>query len=144
MNHGLRIGQVAKATGLTVDAIRFYERERLLRRPPRTEGGFRLFQREDIQTLLFIQRAQELGFSLGDIRQLLYVAATEAPACSHVRDLLEQKLEAVQGKMRELRKLERRLKAALRKCNEELAGDRQCADRHCPVLEQLQEVSEKR
>lgn len=143
MNPSLRIGQVAKATGLTVDAIRFYERQGLLKRPTRTEAGFRLFQRQDIQTLLFIRRAQELGFSLGDIRQLLYVAATEAPACSHVRDLLQRKLEAVQGKLSELRKLERRLKAALQKCHEELAGDSQCVDRHCPVLEQLQEVSER-
>lgn len=141
MNHSLRIGQVAKATGLSVDAIRFYERERLLKQPARTEGGFRLFQRQDIQTLLFIRRAQELGFSLGEIRQLLYVSTAEARTCSHVRDLLRQKLEAIQEKMGELRKLERKLKTALEKCNRELAGVRQCADRHCPVLKELREVS---
>lgn len=143
MNHSLKIGEVAKATGLSVDAIRFYEKERLLRRPPRTEGGFRLLGRQDIQTLLFIRRAQELGFSLDDIRQLLYVAAAEAPRCSHVRDLLERKLEAVREKMRELQKLERKLKAALRKCAEELAAGSRCDDRGCPVVEELQEVSAK-
>lgn len=143
MNQPLKIGEVAKATGLSVDAIRFYQRERLLKQPARTEGGFRLFNRQDIQTLRFIRQAQELGFSLSDIRQLLYLQAGQTQTCSHVRDLLQQKLEAVQGKMSELRILERKLKAGLQKCNQELAASGQCPDGQCPVLEEIRGAAEK-
>ena len=67
MAQGLQIGQVARETGLTVDAIRFYEKQRLLKRPMRTEGGFRLFSSQVLQSIHFIRRAQELGFSLNEI-----------------------------------------------------------------------------
>lgn len=60
---GIRIGRVSEQTGLSIDAIRFYEKERLLDRPPRTEGGFRLFNAQDIEGIQFIRRAQQLGFS---------------------------------------------------------------------------------
>jgi DNA-binding transcriptional MerR regulator len=71
MAQGIQIGQVARETGLTVDAIRFYEKQRLLKPAPRTEGGFRLFSGQDLQQIQFIRRAQELGFSLSEIRDLL-------------------------------------------------------------------------
>jgi len=70
----MQIGEVAKATGLTVDTVRFYEKQRLLRRPPRSEGGFRLFSPEDVETIEFIRHAQQLGFSLQEIRELLVTA----------------------------------------------------------------------
>jgi DNA-binding transcriptional MerR regulator len=143
MNHTLKIGEVAKATGLSVDAIRFYQRERLVRQTARTDGGFRLFGPGDIQTLRFIRQAQELGFSLSDIRQLLYLESGKDETCSHVRDLLEQKLAAVRGKIAELKKLERNLKLGLRKCNRELGSKRECRDGHCPVLEEIRQAVEK-
>jgi len=143
MDHSLKIGEVAKATGLSVDAIRFYERERLLRPPTRTEGGFRLFGADAIQTLRFIRKAQELGFSLSDIRQLLYLQNGKGETCSHVRDLLEQKLAAVRGKISELKRLETKLKVGLRKCNQELKSKRECLDGHCPVLEEIRQAVEK-
>ena len=62
MAHGVQIGKVARATGLSVDTIRFYEKEGLLREPERSEGGFRLYSARDIQNLHFIHKAQELGF----------------------------------------------------------------------------------
>jgi DNA-binding transcriptional MerR regulator len=70
-NSGIQIGRVSKQTGLSVDAIRFYEKQRLLERPPRTDGGLRLFNGRDIQRIHFIRRAQQLGFSLLEIRELL-------------------------------------------------------------------------
>jgi DNA-binding transcriptional MerR regulator len=142
MRNTLKIGEVAKATGLSIDAIRFYQRERLVRQTARTEGGFRLFSPCDIQALRFIRQAQELGFSLGDIRQLLYLES-DGETCSHVRDLLGQKLAAVRGKISELKKLERKLKLGLRKCNQELESKHECLDTHCPVLEELRLAVEK-
>src|SRR5579884_2217193 len=67
---GIRIGKVSQATGLSIDTIRFYEKRGLLDRPLRSEGGFRLFDAEDIQRMQFIRRAQQLGFSLAEIREL--------------------------------------------------------------------------
>jgi len=64
VSHAAKIGQVANATGLSIDTIRFYEKQGLLKRSPRTEGGFRLFGAGDIETLKFVRKAQELGFSL--------------------------------------------------------------------------------
>ena len=137
MSTPAKIGQVAQETGLSIDTIRFYERQGLLRKSPRTEGGFRLFGSEDVATLSFIRKAQELGFSLNEIRELLLLRAEHLPACAHVKELLGHKLTAVEQKIEELQELEQALRAALRKCQRELKtagpghGDR------CPVLEEI-------
>jgi DNA-binding transcriptional MerR regulator len=67
----MQIGTVAKKVGLSVDAIRFHERNALLPRAPRTEGGFRQYGEGDIEMLGFIRRAQGLGFTLDEVRELL-------------------------------------------------------------------------
>src|SRR6516225_5928320 len=102
MNQSAKIGQVAQQTGLSIDTIRFYEKQGLLRRSPRTEGGFRLFGATEIETLRFVRKAQELGFSLSEIRELLILQADHVPACSHVKKILDQKLAAVEQMIKEL------------------------------------------
>lgn len=143
MNQTARIGQVAQQTGLSIDTIRFYEKQGLLKRSPRTEGGFRLFGSSDIETLKFVRKAQELGFSLSEIRELLILRAEHVPACSHVKELLGQKLTAVEQKISELQSLERSLKRALQKCRRELKtatpGHGEC----CPVLEEINQTARK-
>src|SRR5579871_5717071 len=94
--HAARIGQVAQETGVSIDTIRFYEKQGLLKRSPRTEGGFRLFGLSDIETLKFVRKAQELGFSLNEIRELLILRSDHVPACSHVKELLDQRLVGVE------------------------------------------------
>ena len=132
-----KIGQVANATGLSIDTIRFYEKQGLLKRSPRTEGGFRLFGAGDIETLKFVRKAQELGFSLNQIRELLILRADHVPACSHIKELLDQKLTAVEQKIKELRSLELSLKRALRKCKRELKTTAPGHENCCPVLEEI-------
>ena len=138
MPHGVQIGKVARATGLSVDTIRFYEKEGLLREPERSEGGFRLYSARDIENLHFIHKAQELGFSLADIRELLLVQDERTEACMHVRDLIESRLGAVRSKIEDLKRLERHLTQALRKC-EHVLGDGKSGAAHeqCPVLEEI-------
>jgi DNA-binding transcriptional MerR regulator len=129
---GIRIGKVSQETGLSIDTIRFYEKQGLLDRPLRSEGGFRLFDAEDIQRMQFIRRAQQLGFSLAEIRELLVLQREHEP-CIHVRELLEAKLKSVRSKIQELRALEEQLAERLRKCNRKSrthAGN-------CPVLEEI-------
>jgi DNA-binding transcriptional MerR regulator len=134
---GIQIGRVSELTGLTVDAIRFYEKQRLLEHPPRTEGGFRLFSEHDIQRIQFIRRAQQLGFSLSEIRELLVLQRDRGELCSHVRDLLKNKVATVRQKFQQLRVLEEQLTNSLRKCE----GKRMASgDSHrgcCPVLEEI-------
>lgn len=73
MARGVQIGEVLKQTGLSVDTIRYHEKERLLREPTRSEGGYRLYGVRDVEHLLFVRKAQELGFTLAEIRELLLV-----------------------------------------------------------------------
>jgi MerR family transcriptional regulator, mercuric resistance operon regulatory protein len=136
MTHGIQIGQMARQTGLTVDAIRFYEKQRLLKPARRTEGGFRLFSGQDLQHLKFIRRAQELGFSLSEIRELLVLQGEQVEACSHVREMLRAKLGAVRQKITELRKLERQLAVDLNQCERRLHARDENHD-VCPVLKAI-------
>jgi DNA-binding transcriptional MerR regulator len=143
VSQAAKIGQVAQETGLSIDTIRFYERQGLLKRSPRTEGGFRLFGTSDIETLKFVRKAQELGFSLNEIRELLILRADHVPACSHVKELLGQKLTAVQQKIAELQNLERSLKRALQKCKRELKAPAPGHEECCPVLEEISQATRK-
>ena len=126
----MQIGTVAKRIGLSVDAIRFYERNALLPRAPRTEGGFRQYGEGDLETLAFIRRAQGLGFKLSEIRGLLRLRSDSMQPCEPVRRQLLQKLSDVKGKLTNLQKLERELRIALRNCDKELRKK----DAHCPML----------
>ena len=102
----MQIGQVARKTGLSVDAIRFYEKAGLLTRPARTQSGYRLYQEREVADLEFIQRAQQLGFSLNEIRELFSIQRDPHGVCIHVRDLIGQKLSVVRTKIAVLQRLE--------------------------------------
>src|SRR5437868_3035675 len=85
----MQIGIVAKRVGLSVDAIRFYERNGLLPCLPRTAGGFRRYGDEDLGTLVFVRRAQSLGFKLREIRGLLKLRNNRLQPCAPVQRCLE-------------------------------------------------------
>jgi MerR family Zn(II)-responsive transcriptional regulator of zntA len=137
MDRAVKIGGAAKATGLSIDTIRFYEKEQLLRHSIRTDGGFRLFGPSQIRALKFIRKSQELGFSLNEIRELLILRSDNVPACSRMKELLERKLVGVEQKIGELRTLEHGLKAALRKCVRGLKASDASHDGCCPVLDEI-------
>jgi MerR family transcriptional regulator, copper efflux regulator len=126
----MQIGIVAKRIGLSVDAIRFYERRALLPRAARTEGGFRRYGEGDVETLVFIRRVQGLGFKLSEIRGLLKLRGDRLQPCAPVRRRLQEKLADVQGKLSDLQKLEHELRLALRSCDRELRK----REAHCPIL----------
>jgi DNA-binding transcriptional MerR regulator len=126
----MQIGIVAKRIGVSVDAIRFYERNGLLPKPPRTEGGFRRYDQNDIETLAFVRRVQSLGFKLSEIRGLLPLRGNRLQPCAPVQRRLQEKLADVQRKLSDLHKLEHELRLALRSCNRELRK----RGVHCPIL----------
>src|SRR5260370_40300500 len=105
----MQIGIVAKKIGLSVDAIRFYERNGLLPRPPRTQGGFRRNGEKDVETLAFVRRVQGVGFKLSEIRGLLRLRGNRLQPCGPVQRRLEQEVNEEQRKLSDLRKLEQEL-----------------------------------
>ena len=129
----LQIGEVAKLTALSIDAIRFYERSSLLPEVSRTPGRFRLYTNADVARLSFIRKVQSLGFSLREVRQILDLRENRLDACKEVSELVKMKLVEVRSKIRELQKLEGELASGLRKCNAERKHHRK--HRSCPVLE---------
>lgn len=126
----LKIGEVATRAGVSVDALRYYERMKLLPRTPRTSGGFRLFTHEHIERVQFIKQAQELGFSLEEIKGLL--ATGGADECRRVRNLIRLKLSELDDRLKALKDFRRVLARQLLACDEELEqhGESAC----CPVV----------
>jgi MerR family transcriptional regulator, mercuric resistance operon regulatory protein len=127
---GLRIGTVAKRAGVSVDTIRYYEKRNLLPRALRSEGGFRLFEVETIERVRFIKQAQEMGFSLEEIRALL--TGGGLGECRKMRDLLETKLKEIRQRMKALRSFTHTLSRHLRACEQELS--RAGTTAKCPVI----------
>ena len=130
-----QIGELAKRSHLTVDAIRFYERRKLLPTPIRTAGRFRLYTESDVERLRFVRQMQTLGFSLEEITRLAQLRIDEDHACESVREFLKAKLGEVAVKIRDLQQIQSELRTDLRKCNQALKhrrGKKACA---CPVLE---------
>jgi DNA-binding transcriptional MerR regulator len=137
-----QIGEVAKRSSLTVDAIRFYEKRKLLPKAVRSAGRFRLYGEDAIERLRFIQQMQGLGFSLREVGELIQLREREVDACESVQELLRAKLFDVRAKLQELRHLESELETDLQKCNRELNHRRRRAACACPVLDDLAGVSQ--
>ena len=130
MNNGLQIGEVAKRAGVSIDTLRYYEKVKLLPRPARSLGGFRLFAPDHIDRVRFIKQAQDLGFSLEEIKGL--VATGGAEECRKVRDLLRQKLDELDDRLKAMKGFRRVLAQHLSECETELKqhGASAC----CPVV----------
>ncbi len=108
------IGELSKATGVPVKTIRFYEELRILKRPRRTETAYRLYSQGDVDKLLFIKKAKELGLTLADIRRILGRSRQGmVPTCCLVRELFNQKIEEYELKIREMTLLKKRLEEKL-------------------------------
>ena len=135
----MQIGIVAKKIGLSIDAIRFYERNALLPRALRTPGGFRQYAESDVETLAFIRRVQGLGFKLSEIRGLLQLRGNRLQPCVPVRQRLQEKLADVQRKLADLHHLEHELRLALRNCDKELRK----RGAHCPILREKAAASKR-
>jgi DNA-binding transcriptional MerR regulator len=126
-----RIGDLAEALGVTVDTLRYYEREGLLPPIDRTAGGFREYSEDTAHRLQFIKQARALGLSLREIRQLV---DPENCRCSAVRQLLAERLADVDRRMRDLASFRKTLKSALVRCEETLDRSKNAP---CPVVGEL-------
>ena len=98
----MKIGELAKATGLSTKTIRFYEAEGLIPDPPRTDSGYRAYADPDVARLGFILKAKRLGLSLDEIKGILQLHDWNQPTCVHVRSLLEEKVAQVETVIQDL------------------------------------------
>ena len=115
----MRIGELASQAGVNIQSVRFYERRRILRQPPRTASGYRVYSKSDLDDLCFIKQCQELGFTLKEIQPLLKLhraaarmTASGVPRPAEFRDIAQlarMKLEQIDEKMRALKSMRMRL-----------------------------------
>ena len=135
----MQIGRVAQSTGLSVDTIRFYEKQSLIPLAQRTDAGYRVYDENTVDRLQLISRAQSLGFSLQEIRELLLIEDGQPDGCSHVRDLIVDKVKQVKEKIAGLRRIEKGLAKAQEQCS---TAKRSCSAQ-CPILQELESVRER-
>ena len=127
----LTIGRLAKEAGVNLETVRYYERRGLLPRPPRSESGYRLFPDEAVRRLRFIRRAQELGFSLKEIRELLSLRVSRTANRSDVRRRAEAKIADIEAKVKSLESMKKTLRKLTKDCDGCVPVSK------CPILESL-------
>jgi MerR family mercuric resistance operon transcriptional regulator len=126
----LSIGALARASGVNLETIRYYERIGLMPAPSRTEGGHRAYEPAHRKRLEFIRRGRELGFGIEDIRALLDLSETSAP-CEAVRAIAAEHLAKLRAKLADLARLEQILAQTVSACGS-------APDPACAVLEMLE------
>lgn len=124
------IGYVAKVTGCNIETIRYYERIGLLPKPPRSDGGYRMYSAEDIKRLNFIRRSRNLGFHLNEVRDLLSLVDTNTYTCAEVKDITMNHLAETEQKIADLTKLRKVLKDMASQCEGEKIPE-------CPIIDVL-------
>lgn len=127
------IGGAARASGVHVETIRYYERIGLVAAPPRSAAGQRRYGPAELRRLRFVRRARELGFSLDEIRTLLALASG-GHACAEARDLARRHLDEIRRKIADLERMEATLAAPVALCAGDAAPD-------CPILEALERAA---
>ena len=128
---GFSIGQVARQAGVGVETIRFYERKGLIKEPPRRASGYRQFSLDAVKRIRFIKRAQELGFSLSEIADLLSLRTVPYSSCKDVKRRAEGKLADIERKLRDLQRMRKTLTQLVEGCS----GSGAAAE--CPILDAL-------
>jgi Cu(I)-responsive transcriptional regulator len=127
----MSIGDLAKATGVKVVTIRYYEQVGLMPTPSRTEGNYRAYKPEHVRRLKFIRRLRALGFTLDQVRDLLRLSSEKNQACSEVDRITNRHLAEVEQKIRDLQKLASELRRLGQCCH----GKGRIAE--CRIIEAL-------
>ena len=129
----LTIGQLAAAAQVNVQTVRYYERRGLFAAPRRTASGYRQYPVEAVARLRFIKHAQELGFSLKEIQELLALRVRHRSACEAVERRTRQKIALVDGRIRDLQRMRRTLEELAQACRTRRPTD------ECPILQALED-----
>jgi MerR family mercuric resistance operon transcriptional regulator len=132
--NGLTIGEVAERAKVHIETLRYYEQRGLIASPPRSTSNYRLYPEDAVRWVRFIKRAQELGFSLKEIRELLYLRAAPEVECGEIRAHVDAKIKAIEEKIGSLMAM----KSAISKLVTECSGEGPLTE--CPILESLDTI----
>lgn len=132
----LTIGTVAKRSGIGIETVRFYERQGLIKDPPRSGAGYRMYPEETVARIQFTRRAKDLGFSLREIKELLSLSVSPGTTCQDIKNRAQAKLTDIEEKIQTLQ----RMKNALKKVSAACHGEGSVSD--CPILEALEKGKE--
>ena len=124
------IGVLSRRTGVNIETIRYYERIGVVPKPPRTEGGHRIYDETSARRLAFVSRGRQLGFTLAEIRSLLALVDEHEHTCADVKALTLRHASEARRKIADLRKLERSLRAMAARCHGNRVPD-------CPIVDAL-------
>lgn len=128
----MRIGELSKKTGLSVDALRFYEKSGLIKGPSRTEAGYREYSVEAVAALEFISHCRSLDIPIPEIKKLLRVRSGSAKSCREANQVIDEQLDNLRSRIKELKKLEKNLAQLRSVCNQELDP------KDCAIIQSLQ------
>ena len=131
----MNIGRVADQSGVTAKTIRYYESIGLIEAPDRAANGYRQYDRRDVETLRFVQRARELGFSLADVGDLLALWRDKSRASADVKSMALRHVAEMEKRIADLDSLRRTLVDLTDRCHGDDRPD-------CPILEDLAGASE--
>ncbi len=134
----MRIGKVAEQVGITVEAIRFYEKNGLVKPPKRNGSGYRDYPGDTVQHVSFIKRAKELGFSLKEIKELISLRSAHGATCGEVKKQAENKIADIDCKVEDLQ----RIKKALLKLVSVCPGQGPLSE--CPIIRSINIEGEKK
>lgn len=127
----MTIGKLAKAAVVGIETIRFYERKGLIKKPQRLDGGFRYYSSSEISRIRFIKRAQELGFTLKEIKEILEIQLKKKITGGQVREKAQEKIDEIRQKVTDLKQMEESLKKLAQICGEGEQAIRECRIFEC-------------
>ena len=128
----LTIGDVAKRANVHIETLRYYERRGIVPKPPRTRSNYRLYPEDTVRRVRFVKDAQELGFSLKEIKELLSLRGTSGATCKDVQQRATGKIKEIDEKILSLQAMQQVLQTLVREC-----AARQGSLSKCPILESL-------
>ena len=130
----MKIGELSKITGLSVDAIRFYEKSALIKGPSRSSSGYREFTAETVAVLEFISHCRSLDIPIPEIKKLLRVRSGSGKSCREANEVIDEQLRKLRERIRELKVLEKHLAQLRSVCSQELDP------RDCLIIKSLQKA----
>ena len=129
----LTIGKVAKQAGVGIETLRFYERKGLIQEPARLDSGYRQYEPDMPKRIRFIKRAQDLGFTLKEVKELLGLRINPKAPCITVKGRAEAKIEEIELKVRDLNRMKRSLKKLAAVCSGKGSTSA------CPILDSFED-----
>lgn len=127
-----QIGEIAKMAEVNIQTIRYYERRNILKPKNKKDSGFRLYSRDAVKTIKFIKHAQELGFKLDEIKELMNLRAPSVGRCERVRKQATEKLGDIQQKISLLKGIEKTLKKLITDCEQNKTSQT------CPIIDNME------